>query len=167
MVFFMLFSLKIYASAYIIYVVKRSETMKKIEWLNRINWIILGIVLGVDILLGFLFGFDIRFYYSSILFLAVAGLINLIFIAIKEFSVLSYDSKRYDPVMNSCFIVIGVAAYYLVEYAGGYDRFCWLYWIAVVLLSILAVVIVYFLNDREKKKQKNKGRGPKVMINHK
>ena len=87
--------------------------MKKIQWMNRINFIVLGIILGVDIILGILFAFDIRFYYSSILLLALSGLINLIFIAIKEFSVLSYDSKRYDPVMHAGFIIIGVAAYYL------------------------------------------------------
>ncbi len=140
--------------------------MNKIKILNIINGIILGIIGIVDFILGIFFHFDLRFYYSTVLFLAATGLINLIFIALKEAFVLSYDSKRFLPVLFGCHVFFGVMMYYIVKYINKYEDYIYLYWVGLLLEIILPGVLVYVL-EKIFKKKKNKGKEPKFIVNRK
>lgn len=138
--------------------------MKQINFIKYINYGI-DVLLGIAaIVLGVVFHFDVRFYYACVLILAVSGIINLIFMAIKE--AMSYETKRFLPVLYACHVVIGVLCYYLVEYLNGYNRFAWLYWTGLIIGVIATGFIVFFLEMKSKKRQ-SQSKGPKVILNKK
>ena len=137
--------------------------MKKIKFINLINCILLAIIVITDIVLGFVFKADSRFYYSTVLCLAISGLVNLGFILIKELAVLAYDSKKYHPIMFGAHIFIGVLCYYLIKNLKGYNEYWYLYWTGLAIGIVLPIVIVYFLEKRNNKKS-NTGK-PKFIVN--
>lgn len=123
----------------------------------------LDIGLGITaVVLGAVFRFDVRFYFACVLILAVSGIVNLIFIAVKE--AMSYEVKRFLPVLYACHVVIGVLCYYLIEYVKGYDRFAWLYWLGLTVGMAVSGAVVYFL-EAKAKKGNGQNKGPKFMVN--
>ena len=138
--------------------------MKKIKLLNLINCILLRIIIIIDIVLAFVFKLDFRFYYSTVLCLAIAGLVNLLFVLIKELTVLAYDSKRYHPIMFGAHIFIGVLGYYLLQNLKCYNEYWYLYWSGLIIGIILPVIIVYLLQIRSDKKKTNTNK-PKFIVN--
>ena len=139
--------------------------MKKIKIANIINTILIVVVFIVDFILGILFNFDVRFYISTSLLLALSGLICLVFIAIKEALVLMYDSKRFQPIFFSTLVLSGIVAYYLVRYVKGYDKFIVLYWIVLILINVISAIIVNVLEKKSANKQNNQNKNtPRFMI---
>lgn len=132
-----------------------------VEYINYGIDILLGITAAA---LGILFRFDVRFYYACVLILAVSGIVNLAFIAIKE--AMSYEAKRFLPVLYAGHVVIGVLCYYLVEYIRGYDDFVWLYWTGFIIGIIVSFLIFSFLETKEKK-DKERAKGPRFIVNKK
>lgn len=139
--------------------------MKKIRLINRLNWLLIIIIGVIDIILGIIFDFDKRFFYATTLFLSLSGVINLIFILVKEISVLAYDSKRFIPILYVCHVIFGVLGYYLIKYLDGYDKYGYIYWLCLIVLAIIPAIIVYCLEKRNKNKKI--GNGPRVMVNKK
>ncbi len=138
--------------------------MKKIKIIQLIQffiWILAGITDGI---LGIVLHFDVRFYYTMVFTLIGSGLLNLMFIVIKELSVLSYDSQRFIPILYALHIIFGVLAYYLVKYINRYDSYAWLYWLGLGFGFVLPIGIVIILS---RKKGKPQGNGPKVIVNKK
>ena len=139
--------------------------MKKIKIANIINTILIVVVFIVDFILGIFFNFDVRFYISTSLLLALSGLICLVFIAIKEALVLMYDSKRFQPIFFSTLVLSGIVAYYLVRYVKGYDKFIVLYWIVLILINVISAIIVNVLEKKSANKQNNQNKNtPRFMI---
>lgn len=137
--------------------------MKKIKLINLINYISIIVVAVIDLILAFVFKLDFRFYYSTVLCLAISGLLNLGFILIKELAVLEYDSKRFYPIMFGAHIFIGVFAYYLIENLKSFNEYWYLYWIGLFLGFILPIVIVHLLEIKAKKNKKTNK--PKFVVN--
>lgn len=140
--------------------------MKKLKNIKLINIIFITLICAVNIILCFLFKFNLNHFYFAAISLIAIGLINIIFIAIKEAMILSYDSNKYEPIVHIGHIFVGAVGLYLVKYVKGYDRFLHLYWIGLSI-GIVIPIIISFVIMTIKNKRKNSNDKPKFLVNKK
>lgn len=138
--------------------------MKKLKNIKLINYILILLIFLVNIALSIVFRLDVRaFYIVSISTIAV-GVINLVFIAIKEALVLSYDSNKYEPIAHAGHVIVGVLCFYLVRYLNGYDKYYYLYWLGLIL-GIAIPITISLLIIKLKASKKNENKQPKFIVN--
>lgn len=138
--------------------------MKKIKLFNRINLVMVVIGLIVDIVLGFVMKGNKNFYISTCITIILLSIINLVFIMVKEASVMMYDSKKLEPVCHVVNLMLATIGYYVVVHLDGYDNWAWLYWVLLIVLIIANLIFFYILIRRQDKKNKNI-KGPRFMVN--
>ncbi len=135
-------------------------SLKTLRLLNLISLIIL---LLTDLFLGiFLFKFNVSFYYCTIFFVIGTTFLNYGFIILGYYKVKGYDMKPYTLALHSSYLLIAVAAYYLIRHIGNYDEFAYLYWIIPTILIIGFIIFFIILDKKKEKKNKNK---PKFKAN--
>lgn len=138
--------------------------MKKIKLLNIINLAIVIVCILVDAILGFVMKGNKNFYIATCITIISVSLVNLVFILIKEATVMMYDSKKLEPICHVFTLMIAIIAYYIVMHLDGYDTYAWLYWLGFILLIIINLIVFYLLIKKEEKKNKN-ANGPKFLVN--
>ena len=84
--------------------------------------VVLGCIVA-DVILGFNFHFDYRFYYSSVFFIIGIAIICLIFLIIHLLIDNTYTFKKYVPIMHSSYLVISAIMYYIVEWLKNLSEF--------------------------------------------
>jgi phosphatidylserine synthase len=135
---------------------------KSILLINILNFIVL-IVEAIVLLIIALFNKDEIFIYKELCIgLAVAGIILFAFLLIKEIKVLSYDSKRFTPVLYAILTFLGVLLYYVALFNNFY-KIQILLWILLVISAIVPTVVFTVLNYRLGNKKKKKG--PRFLVN--
>lgn len=138
--------------------------MKKLKNIKLINYLLIALIFLVNIVLFIIFKLDVRAFYSMTISTIAVGVIDLVFIAIKEALVLSYDSNKYEPIAHAGHAIIGVLCFYLVKYLNGYDKYYYLYWLGLIL-GIVIPIIVSFLLIRLKSNKKKENGQPKFIVN--
>lgn len=122
-----------------------------------------GIVISaliVGIILGFINNFSLTYYYMAIAFICGIALVNLLFMIVRLSVNKDYDFKKYTPAMHSSYLVVAVLSYYLIKNLKHYNEFWYLYWMLLILGSIICIVIFYILNKKDKGDNK-----PKIIAN--
>lgn len=137
--------------------------MSKIKKIEIINIIVISILALVDLVLGIIFKLDRRFFFSSCITVGVIGVVNLIFIAIKEASVLEYTAKKYTMICLALHAILSVAIFFVFEKIDGYDLYKLIYWIGLILIIIVPIAVMHFGNQKQDKKPDNNG--PKFIVN--
>ncbi|MBQ9449326.1 MAG: hypothetical protein IJU60_05580 [Acholeplasmatales bacterium] len=127
-----------------------------------LNLIFIFLSLVGALVLGFIFNFDIRFFYATLFTTMGISMGNELFILLGFLVVDGYDVTTYRLAREASYLVVAIGSYYILRYAGGYDRFAYLYWILTYLVVAIAIVIFIILDKREIKKQKNK---PRIVAN--
>lgn len=141
--------------------------MSKIKIINIINYCTLFVVAIVLAILVIIFKKADNSYYSAIGCICAAGLLNMLFIIIKEASVLSYDTKRLYPIMHAGYVLVAVICYYCCSHLKHFDEYIILYWISLIIGCIIPIVVVQIVQKHLDKKEKYKTKGLKVLVNKK
>ena len=134
---------------------------KKILIINVINLIIDTIAIIVMFVIGACNNYNKILYESYVLGLAVIAIINVIFMIIKEAKFISYDSKRFEPVLYVSWAILGIFLHYLMTFVDYYE-YVVMYWILFGVCVVLPLVICVILQLKLGNKKQN---GPKVMVN--
>lgn len=140
--------------------------MKKLKMIKLINYILVALIALTNIVLSFIFKFNLPQYYIFIASLIAVGIINLIFMAIKEATVMSYDSNKFEPIAHAGYIIVAVLCFYLVKYLNEYNKFFFLYWIGLLIGAIIPICITLALTITKKSKSAGKDK-PKFIVNKK
>ena len=135
--------------------------MKK-RTLLILNIIFMVLSAILDIVLGIIFKFDIRFYYATLFTMMGISLGNVLFILLGYLAVPGYDISTYQIAREASYLIIGVGAYYIVKYINRYEEYPYLYWIITILLIITCVITFIVLDKLERKKNANK---PRIVAN--
>ncbi len=141
------------------------DKMDKKQLINFINLATILLALVIIVLISALNNFNEYLYYSFSIGLAAIGVINLVFIAIKEAILGENSKKKYNIVPHSLHVVFGVLCYYLLVYLGGYDKYNYIYWIGFVLAIIIPIIVYLVIDIIYQKKHKNSNNGPKFIVN--
>lgn len=123
------------------------------------NYFLLAIYVVADIVLGIIWDFDIRFYYSTIAFMIAASLTYLIFMIIKLMVNKDYSFRRYTPALHSSYTIVAVLSYYVLNGLKHYDEYYYLYWLLLILPSIITTIVFSILNSKVKDEK------PKIVAN--
>lgn len=134
---------------------------KKILVINVINLIVDIIAIIVMFVIGACNNYNKILYESFVLGLAVIAIINVIFMIIKEAKFISYDGKRFLPVLYVSWGILGIFLHYLMAFVDYYE-FIVMYWILFALSVIVPFVICLILQLKLGNKKTN---GPRVMVN--
>ena len=135
---------------------------KKLLIINIINIssIILAIVIGL--IIGFVNKEIVFFYKDLCVTFAVTGIINFLFLLIKEAKLLEYDSKKFTPILFVVHTFLGVALYYLALFVD-FSKFAILLWTLLAVAILLPIILFIVLNYFSKKKKKNNK--PRFIVN--
>lgn len=128
-----------------------------------LNIIFIALSIILAIVLGIIFKFDIRFFYATLFTTMGISIGNELFILLGFLVVDNYDVTTFRLAREASYLVIVIGAYYVLKYAGGYDRFAYLYWIITYLLVAVAIFVFIILDKKEIEKQKNK---PRIVANN-
>ena len=134
---------------------------KKLLIINIINLIVDFIVLAVCFIIGACNNYDKFLYDSFVLGLAAIAIINVFFMIGKEAKFISYDGKRFLPVLYASWAFLGIFLHYLMAFVDYYE-YITMYWILFGLSVILPVILFVILEWKLGKKKTN---GPKVIVN--
>ena len=137
---------------------------KKVFILNLINIISLIIEFVICLIIAIINKDALFIYKDFCICLALSGIINFIFLLIKEIKILSYDSKKYTPILYVFHTFLGVLLYYVSILTGdAFNNLIILFWILLVLSIIVPIIVFYILNYFYSKKNKNNK--PKFVVN--
>ena len=139
--------------------------MKKIKAINLINLIICLFVFVITMVINIVLYFNKNGFTFAAFMLAIVGVINLIFICIREGLVITYDTKRYTLVLHAAHILLGVLLYYVAKYVEGFYNLQAMYWILLIISIIIPIVVVHFLNKNDEKNKKKNSIAPKFVMN--
>ena len=114
------------------------------------------------IILGFVMHFSYDFYNISLWILMGLALVNVILIAVSEYLIKEYQSKKFSIIIHVSYAVLSCGLYYLVKYVGNFDYLGWLYMLISYLGTIIIAVVFIILNYKIKDK---KQKVPKVYVN--
>jgi hypothetical protein len=134
---------------------------KKILVINVINLIVDIIAIIVMFTIGACNNYNKILYESFVLGLAVIAIINVIFMIVKEAKFLTYDGKRFLPILYVSWAILGIFLHYLMTFVDYYNYIV-MYWILFAASVILPVVIYLILQLKIGNKKQN---GPRVMVN--
>ncbi|MGM9970411.1 MAG: hypothetical protein ACI35S_08460 [Anaeroplasma sp.] len=115
----------------------------------------------IDLILGFYFHFDVRFFYSTIFFLMGTSITFLIFIILKLVTNKDYAFGTNIPIIHSSYLIGSVFEYYIVKNFNHYDDYWYLYWTSLLIFVLAFNIIFMFINKR---KIKNNDK-PKIRVN--
>ena len=114
------------------------------------------------IILGFVMHFSYDFYNISLWILMGLALVNVILIAVSEYLIKEYQSKKFSIIIHVSYAVLNCGLYSLVKYIGNFDYLGWLYMLISYLGTIIIALVFIILNYKIKDK---KQKGPKVYVN--
>ncbi len=135
----------------------------KTELLINIFNVVAILIEAIVVLIISLFNKGWVFLYRELcVSLAVLGIIDFVFLLIKEIKILSYDSKKFTPFMHVAHTFLGVLLYYLALYLD-FGKWNIMLWIFLILALILPIIIFTILNYFYVKK--NKDKKPKFIVN--
>ena len=134
----------------------------KRKTLLLLNIIFIALSFILDIVLGIIFKFDIRFFYATLFSTMGISIGNELFILLGFLVIENYDVTTFRLAREASYLVIVIGAYYVLKYAGGYDRFAYLYWIITYLLVGIAITVFIILDKKEIEKQKQR---PRIVAN--
>ncbi len=134
---------------------------KKILVINVINLIVDIIAIIVMFTIGACNNYNKILYESFVLGLAVIAIINVIFMIVKEAKFLTYDGKRFLPILYVSWAILGIFLHYLMTFVDYYNYIV-MYWILFATSVILPVVVYLILQLKIGNKKQN---GPRVMVN--
>lgn len=134
----------------------------KRKTLLLLNIIFIALSFILDIVLGIIFKFDIRFFYATLFTTMGISIGNELFILLGFLVVENYDVTTFRLAREASYLVIVIGSYYVLKYAGGYDKFAYLYWIITYLLVGIAIAIFIILDKKEIEKQKQR---PRIVAN--
>jgi hypothetical protein len=97
--------------------------------------------------------------------LSIIGLINLVFLCIKEAKVLTYDTKRYTLILHVSHVILGLLMNNVVKHIKDFYTFKIVFWLVLILSIIIPIIVTYFLNLKDDKKRKSSTNQPKFIIN--
>jgi FlaA1/EpsC-like NDP-sugar epimerase len=137
--------------------------MSKIKTINLINLIVDALILVLVLAINVVLYFNKNGFVFASFMLTIVGVINLIFICIREGVVMTYDTKRYTIILHASHILLGVLLYYISKYVDGFYKVQILYWILLVVVIVVPIVVVYFMNKKDANKIKSNT--PKFMVN--
>lgn len=138
--------------------------MLKIKTINLINLIVDAIILIAVLAINVTLYFNKNGFVFASFMLTIVGVINLIFICIKEGTVMAYDTKRYSIILHTSHVLLGVLLYYISKYVEGFYNVQVLFWILLLVVIAAPIVVVYFMNKQDAKKNKTLN-VPKFMVN--
>ncbi len=137
----------------------KNKPVLVINILTAISLVIEAIVILIIALLNK----DVAFIYRELCIgLAVSGIICFSFLLIKEIKILSYDSKKFTPIMFATYTFLGVLLYYIALF-NNFNNLQILLWILLVLSCVLPSLIFTILNHFYGNKKKNKR--PRFLVN--
>ncbi|MBE6136970.1 MAG: hypothetical protein E7176_01055 [Erysipelotrichaceae bacterium] len=139
--------------------------MKKEKILNIVNYCIIAICLVVAIILGIVMKMSNIFYMTTCVMTICVSIVSLIILLIKEITILSYDSKKLEPVLYAVIIVSSSLCYYLAKFVDGYDKFGWLYWLGFLVMLFSSIVVFCIIFKGEKNEKLNNDNKPKFLVN--
>lgn len=139
--------------------------MNKIKTINIMNIIVDCIIIFITFVISLVLNFNKNGFIFTSFMLSVVGVINLIFICIKEAKVMTYDSKRYTLILHVAHILFGVLLHYVSKHFNGFYNLEVLYWALLIIVIVVPVVIVYFMNKHDEKKKKSNTNAPKFIVN--
>ena len=132
--------------------------------LNIIYGILLGLMLCLIPLIGFLYGFASPTLFITVLCVVLLGhpILYLVILLIKEAKIFTYDSPPFAPLCMVITVLGGCLLWYLfyhIEFNFSY----WIYlWYGCVLLVFAVPIIVFKIIALFRSKKSDKG--PKMMV---
>lgn len=139
--------------------------MAIIKRINIINILINSFITIIVLLINCFLYFNKIGYSFAAFMLSIVGLINLVFLCIKEAKVLTYDTKRYTLILHVSHVILGLLMNNVVKHINDFYSLKIVYWSVLILSLIVPIVVTYFLNSKDDKKRKISTNQPKFMIN--
>ncbi len=135
---------------------------KKIKLINLLNLIALIIEFIIMLIIS-IWKKDWLFTYKQMcIALALSGVINFIFLLIKEIKFITYDSKKYTPFIFIAHSFFSILCYYVAIFIE-FNDYCLLLWCLLILVLIIPLIVFPLLNYFIYKK--NKDNKPKFIVN--
>lgn len=113
------------------------------------------IFIVVSILVPSLLNYSKTGLKISFLIIGSLGVLNLILIAIFEYKIKNYKSKKYSIFLHLTYAVIAVLGIMVVNFVENYEHNELIYSIFFYLLMIISVIVFIILNFRVKEKPKS------------
>jgi len=135
---------------------------KTVLIINIISAIAIAIEAIIVIIIAAINKDPLFIYRELCIGLAVAGIILFAFLLLKEIKILSYDSKKFTPILFATFTFFGVLLYYLVIFVN-FNDFKILFWILLVLACVIPSLVFSILNHFYGVKKQKKG--PRFLVN--
>ena len=139
--------------------------MSKIKNINLVNIVIDCLFLIIVLVINYFLYFNKSGYSIATVMLSIVGVINLIFVCVKEASVMTYDTKRFTLVLHMAHILVGVGLHYIVKFIKGFYNVQFILWAILILLIITPIVFVYYLNKKDNNQTKTNSQTPKFVMN--
>ena len=139
--------------------------MSEIKKINILNIIVDSFITLVVFIVNYFLQFNKNGFTFATFMLSIVGVINLIFICIKEAAVVTYDTKRYTLILHVAHILLGVILHYIAKYVSGYYNIQILYWGLLVVLIATPIIVIQYLNYCEEKDKKSNSNTPKFIMN--
>ena len=139
------------------------DKLKKVEIINVISIITVALII---LTVNFILQFNRNGIMFASFMVAIIGVINLIFMCIKEAVDLNYDSKRYTLIMNVTHVLIGILLKYVFKYIKVFYAYKIYFWLLLIGLIVVTIIIFYILNFYDNKVKSNT-KGPKFLVNNK
>jgi len=131
--------------------------MKK---LKLFDYITIGINLAVIIFIvifAIVFKLNDTFYNINCFTIAIAAIINLVIIAVREYKERNYRAKKFSIIMHSTYAIYHVGLYYISKLAGNYieDRAIYLSlsWGGLFLIILVFTILNFVIKDKNRKPQ--------------
>ena len=131
-------------------------------FINILTSISLGIEAIVLLIIALNNKDEIFIYKELCVGLAVSGIILFFFLLVKEIKILTYDSKRFTPILYATLTFLGVLLYYVALFNNFYEIQV-LLWVLLGISCVLPTTVFIILNYRLGNKKKKKG--PRFLVN--
>ncbi len=131
-------------------------------FINVLNIIALAIEAIVLLIIALINKNEVFIYKELCIGLAVSGIILFFFLLVKEIKILTYDSKKFTPILYATLTFLGVLLYYVALFNNFYEIQV-LLWVLLGISCVLPTTVFVILNYRLGNKKKKKG--PKFLVN--